>query len=385
MDTTKILFSLIRAELKGTEVDTEIKQSIPVDMLTELYSLSAKHDIAHILGNALSKADLLKDDKMSEKFNKSVLNAFYRYERSKYELSKISEAFNNAQIPFILLKGATIRDYYPEAWLRTSCDIDILIHEEDLDTAVSLLVSDYEYIVSDKKNYHDISLHSPEGVHLELHFSIKENIESLDRVLDNVWQYATVSSDMNYKYEMTNEFLLFHIIAHIVKHFQSGGCGIRTIIDIWILEKSLSINKDVLNTLLSEAKLLRFYECVRELYAVWLDGEAYTDISKKMEDYILLGGIYGSLPNKVLFQQQKKNGKFAYFIHRIFLPYDSLKNLYPLVIKHRWLVPFFQIHRWFKIIFDGRAKRSMRELSYNSNISKKQADEMKRFLDEIGL
>ena len=166
-----------------------------------------------------------------------------------------------------------------------------------------------------------------------------------------------------YWYEMSDEFLYFYHIAHMAKHFESGGCGIRPIIDLWILEKALSINKDVLNTLLSEAKLSRFYECVRELYAVWLDGEAYTDISKKMEDYILLGGIYGSLPNKVLFQQQKKNGKFAYLIHRIFLPYDSLKNLYPLVIKHRWLVPFFQIHRWFKIIFDGRAKRSMRELS----------------------
>lgn len=385
MDTTKILFSLIRAELKGTEVSDEIKDSISMDMLAELYSLSAKHDMAHLIGNALSKAELLKDDKVSERFNKSLLTAVYRHERSKYELSKISEAFNNAQIPFILLKGAVIRNYYPEAWLRTSCDIDILVHEEDLDKAVSLLVSDYEYIVSAKKNYNDISLHSPEDVHLELHFNIRENIESLDRVLDNVWQYATVSSDMNYKYEMTNEFFLFHIIAHIVKHFESGGCGIRPIIDLWILEKALSINKDVLNTLLSEAKISRFYECIGEMCAVWLDGENYTDIAKKMEDYILLGGIYGSLQNRVLLQQQKKNGKFAYFIHRVFLPYNSLKNSYPVIIKHRWLVPFVQIHRWFKIIFDGRAKRSVLELSYNSNVSKAQADEMKLFLEEIGL
>lgn len=72
-------------------------------------------------------------------------------------------------------------------------------------------------------------------------------------------------------------------------------------------------------------------------------------------------------------------------MHRIFLPYDKLKLLYPIIIKRCWLTPFVQVHRWFKIVFGGRAKRSIRELSYNSNISKSQADEMKIFLDEIGL
>ena len=147
----------------------------------------------------------------------------------------------------------------------------------------------------------------------------------------------------------------------------------------------MTIDKSILTTLLSEAKLLRFYESVRELAAIWLENEAYTDIVKQMEDYVLRGGVYGTLRNKVLVQQQKKNGKMAYIIQRVFMPYDKLKYLYPVIIRHRWLIPFVQIHRWFNIIFSGRAKRSMRELSYTTNISKSQADEIKIFLSEIGL
>ena len=385
MDTTDLLFALIRSELKGTEIDNEIEDSISMDTLSELYSLSAKHDIAHLLGESLSQAGLLTDDKVSEGFRKATLMAFYRYERSKYELNRICEALNNAEIPFIPLKGAVIRECYPEPWLRTSCDIDVLIHEEDLGKAVSIFVNEHKYVTDGKKNYHDISLRSPSGVHLELHFNIKEDIESLDRVLTKVWNYTTVSKDVKYKYEMTNEFLLFHIVAHLSYHFVNGGCGVRPVIDLWLLENLLSIDKDILNELLEEASLLQFYESINELSVVWLNGTKHTDKTRRMEKYILLGGVYGSLQSKVLVQQQKKQGKVSYFLKRLFPPYSKLKHLYPIITRHVWLTPFVQIHRWFKITFDGRFKRSIKELSYNKNISKSEAEEMREFLDEIGL
>lgn len=385
MDTPKLLFSLIRSELTGNELSLEIRNNIHMDSLAELYLLSAKHDLAHFLGNTLSNAGLLQSDKISETFKKATLLAVYRYERSKYELRQICDTLNSAKIPFVPLKGAVIRDYYPHPWMRTSCDIDILVHEEDLDKAVSCLIAECKYVAAEKKKYHDISMRSPSGVHLELHFNIKEGIETIDRVLDTVWNHVTISSEMDHKYEMSNEFLLFHVIAHLSYHFVNGGCGIRPVIDLWLLEKALTIDKSILTTLLSEAKLLRFYESVKRLAAVWLEEEAYTDIVKHMEDYVLQGGVYGNLHNKVLVQQQKKNGKMAYILQRVFVPYDKLKHLYPVIIKHRWLFPFVQIHRWFNIIFSGRAKRFKQELSYITNISKSQADEMKTFLDEIGL
>ena len=100
--------------------------------------------------------------------------AVYRYEKINYELGRLRKVLNEAKIPFIPLKGSVLRRYYPEPWMRTSCDIDVLVHEEAVDQAAQIIVDKLGYAY-EKKQYHDISLMSDGGVHLELHHTIKEN------------------------------------------------------------------------------------------------------------------------------------------------------------------------------------------------------------------
>ena len=45
-------------------------------------------------------------------------------------MQKTSFKIKKVQIPFLPLKGSVIRQYYPEPWMRTSCDIDILVDFE---------------------------------------------------------------------------------------------------------------------------------------------------------------------------------------------------------------------------------------------------------------
>ncbi|MBO5784404.1 MAG: hypothetical protein J6R33_05500, partial [Clostridia bacterium] len=84
-------------------------------------------------------------------------------------------------------------------------------------------------------------------------------------------------------------------------------------------------------------------------------------------------------------QQQQKGGRFNYALSKIYIPYDVIKFQYPIVQKHRWLVPFMQVRRWCKLIFCGHIKRSVRELQYNQNITEDQAAKAKDFLCKIGL
>ena len=46
---------------------------------------------------------------------------------------------------------------------------------------------------------------------------------------------------------------------------------------------------------------------------------------------------------------------------------------------------FCEIHRWFKIAFDGRFKKSMNELKINNSISEEQSRQTAEFLSDIGL
>lgn len=69
----------------------------------------------------------------------------YRYKTINCELEQIGKTLEKANIPFILLKGSVIRKYYPESWMRTSCDIDILVNELDLNSAIRLLCDSLRY------------------------------------------------------------------------------------------------------------------------------------------------------------------------------------------------------------------------------------------------
>ena len=383
-NVTQILFSIISSALTTSPLSESVKAEIDEKMISQLYEIASLHDLAHIVGYVLDKEGLLANVCAAEALKKSTYLAVYRYKQFEYELSVIKKTLEKEKIDFITLKGSVLRKYYPAPWMRTSCDIDILCREEDIPRAVDALVADARYEASKKSDYHDVSLRAKSGVHLELHFNIKENMKSIDGVLEKVWDFAVLNEN-EHSYAQTPEFFVLHHIAHMSYHFLHGGCGIRPFIDLYIIEKNIETNKEVLDGLLEEAGLLRFYTVSKSLSFAWLEGKAMTDTLLCMQEFLLSGGVYGTRKNRIAVQQPKKGGGFKYFCSKLIVPYDVLKSQYPVLKKHRWLMPFMQVCRWFRLLFAGKAKKTIEEMKISSSITESESEEMKAFLDEIGL
>ena len=381
---TRAMFSLIRHVVCGAELEEEDKERLTPELLPQLYALSKSHDMAHIVAQGLSDLGLLGEDEISQKFQKQQILAVYRYQKLNYELEQICQTLEDAKIPFIPLKGSVIRQYYPEPWMRTSCDIDVLVHEEELDRAVEILQTALHYKIDGKRNYHDISMFSESGIHLELHFNIQEDMESLDKVLSRVWEYS-VPSENTVRHLQTNEFLLFHHIAHASYHFVSGGCGVRPMLDLWLLRAHLSYDEQQVINLCTECGIAKFYSEMIALSDVWFSERNFNSLTKQMSDYILKAGVYGNIENKIAIKQNKNGGKRKYAISRIWLPYDSLKQYYPILQKHKWLLPIMEIRRCFRLLLKGRIKRSLHELSINRTISQETRSETADLLQKLGL
>ncbi len=381
--TPQILFALLRSAIRGDKIEDEVKALYSEALLPELAEVSVKHDLAHLLALGLKKNSLLSDESSAEK---EIFKALWRYEQLDHELGKLCAALESAGIPYIPLKGSVIRRYYPEAWMRTSCDVDILVHEEDTEKAASVMVERCGYTLAGKGS-HDVSLYSPNKQHVELHYTlIEERVSKASAdVLNAVWETASVCEGYRFRYEMPDDMFNFYHIAHMAKHFEIGGCGIRPFIDLWILDNIEEAEEEKRRELLDKGSLLKFADAVRKLSRIWFENEEYDPVSKQMEDYILRGGVYGSNENRVAVQQQKQGGRMNYALSKIFLPYEVIKFHYPILQKHRWLMPFMQVRRWGKLIFCGHTKRSLRELEYNSGISSDEAAAMQMFLNDIGL
>ncbi len=383
-NTIQMLFALVRSAIRGNLLSEQERAIYSDGMLPDLMTISKKHDISHLVAEGLNKNGLLA--KENSEVGNEIIKAIYRHAQLSYEYVVVCDALEATQIPFIPLKGSVLRGWYPEPWMRTSCDIDILVHREHLEQAISYLVKTLEYTEHERAT-HDVSLFSKNGKHIELHFDLVEEGRAGDAIsiLKDVWENVSLKEDKKFWYEMTDEYFYFYHIAHMAKHFETGGCGIRPFIDLWILDHIDDENISRRNALLEQGGLLKFADAARKLSKSWLDDESLDTVSHKLQNFILSGGVYGSTQNRVALQQTKKGGKIGYMLSRIFIPYDKLKRYYPVLEKHRWLTPFMQIRRWGMLFQPSVAKMAKSELSANKRIVKALSNDMNVFLNEIGL
>lgn len=382
--TIQKFFSLLGSAIfEDVPGDNEII-SIKEDELISMIALAKKHDLLHLFALGLDQNKLLENCQVVSQ--KDIMKAIYRYEQLNYELGNLCKSLEESKIDFMPLKGSVIRKYYPNPWMRTSCDIDILVHERDLEKATEYLLENLGYVF-DGKGAHDVSLFLEKRLHLELHYTLIGDgvAKSSCKVLKEVWKSSFLRKGKEHWHEMTDEMFYFYHIAHMAKHFEEGGCGIRPFIDLWILDNIEKKDQDKRNELLKQGALLKFSEVARQLSKVWFDNAEHTEITEQMEQYILRGGVYGTNENRITVQQQKKGGRIKYILSKIFIPYDVIKFHYPILQKHIWLTPFMEIRRWFKLIFCGHAKRTLNEFKYNQTISVDKAEATKKFLENIGL
>ena len=104
-----------------------------------------------------------------------------------------------------------------------------------------------------------------------------------------------------------------------------------------------------------------------------------------MQNFILFGGVYGTVNNKVSIQQTDKGGKCGYLLSRIFIPFEKLKKYYPRLEKFPWLMPFMQIRRWFMLLNPNVIKMAKREIMTNQRLERDTARDMNILLKNIGL
>lgn len=384
MDTAQLLFQLIRVAMCGETPTQELKNACTAEALEQVFALAFHHDLAHLAGQGASKLQL-PDSEALQKCKNAAVQACLRHGRQEYAYQNVCALLEQAQIPFIPLKGAVLRKYYPESWMRTSCDMDILIHEEDIPRAHPVLEENgWKYWT---KSFHDLSFLSPEGVHLELHFTTIEDYvsEAGRQIMETIWQDATPLPGKTCHMAISDALFYYYHMAHMAKHFVHGGCGIRTFLDIWIMNHRMEFDPAARQALLADGGLTAFAKGAEALAEIWFSGAAMDENSRTFQEFVLSGGTYGSLQNRVSLQQEQKGGKLKFALGRIFLPYDIIKHQFPVLQKHKWLTPVFHVVRWFRLIFCGGIKRSVRELQTTAAVSTDEQAAVQMLIQHLGL
>ncbi len=376
-----LFIALLRSELTKTEPDAAVKEQLTPDMLSELYTMSKRQDLAHIVSAALYKNGLLTDEKLQDSFRREEAAALLRTQRMKTAFQIISNTLAAADIAYIPLKGLAIRPYYPEESMRTSCDMDILVKREDLDGAISALTA--KGFRLGEPNYHDVSLYSPSNIHVELHFSVQEKMDSLDAVLKDVWQYAL--PEQGARHRLTDEFFVFYLYAHMNYHFLRGGCGVRCLMDIWVMEQKMGLSCEQAKELLEKGGIWQFAAELSKLSRVCFAGEPGDAFSETLLQYMVESSLYGSAQNRMVISKAEANHTLGYALKRLFLPYQLMTEQYPVLEKAPILLPACWAARFFKMLFGGKTGRIMNELKTVHSIPGQDMEAMQQIRRRLGL
>ena len=380
----KVFFALIRSAITGEKSDAIPHSPLSEDALAEWMTLAKKHDILHLLALALTENRLVPPD--DTRFRRYVLKSALRCERLSHTYDNLCRALEAAKIPFMPLKGSVLRKYYREPWMRSSCDIDVLVHKENADGAAAYLIEHCGYTY-ERTTAHDISLFTPEKIHVELHFRLvsEDVVNKSSDVLACVWDNALLKEGYSYLYEMPDAMFYFYHIAHMGQHMLQGGCGIRPFIDLFILDRIEGVDTDGRRELLREADLLTFTEACQKLADVWF-GEASMDCAaERMENYILRGGVYGTLKNLDTVRAARGETRLKSFLRIAFLPYDKLKTIYPTLDNHPLLFPFYQMKRWLRIFTKDKRKKVTRLTRIRNSVTNTEAATVAALFSDIGL
>ncbi len=376
-----ILIDILFSALNETKLEVSIKEKITSDVLKRLYDLARKQDLSHILSSAVYHNGIAVEPEVQVRLQRKEYMAVCRCEKMKRTFTQICEIFDDAAIPYIPLKGSVLRSYYPIDSMRTSCDIDFLVHEEDLASAIGAL--EQKGYSCAGRHYHDVSLYSPNKIHLELHFNIQENRDNLDAVLKDAWKHVVLEEGNRYKF--TDEFFTFHMFAHMAYHFLSGGCGIRSLMDIWVMKHNMGLSYVCAQHLLEKAGILQFAMEMSDLAERCFTNNNRDAFSDMVLAYIFKGGVYGSTSNCMAVKKAKANSTFLYVLRRLFLPYRAMVSLFPILNKAPFLLPFCWIARWLSKLIGGRTKKAIREMTYVNNLSDSKIEEIKSMYSRLGL
>lgn len=364
---------LLRYVLKGDVPD------LPNDVdFEKLYEFGRSHGVENMLYVGLKdlKIDVPKD--VFQKFYYSYLMSIKIDTLQTMELEKIGKAFEKAGIDYIPLKGSVVKYFYPMPNYRKSGDIDVLVRRNKLESARAV-VENMGY----KFNY----IYEQNNVHyrftektfcLELHKKLVADYNRSYGFLSRAWDYAELKSGTCHTYEFDMNFLYVHLIAHIAKHLCSGGAGLRLFCDIWIMQSKNMIDRNKVRIYLEEANLLEIEGYIINLLDKWfLDKKDNDKVLNKLELFVFRGGSFGTVSQKINMasfgQTDSEQFENKYwrkkFLSYFFEPLTYMKQKYPILISHSWLLPIMWIYRLVTIPFTEMhlVNKRLKEYSMSKN------------------
>lgn len=331
--------------LVGCAINGKQPQELPDGMdFANIFELAREHEIANLAFYSIDKLQAKPVQPLYEKWSTAAALSFTRDVNQQFALDEIIEKFKAANIRSLEAQGTVVKQYYPESHYRTMSDIDLLIDQCNLQRAGEILQKlGYKFI---KPYDYEIDAYREPNINIELHCKLMD-YEQFEGFFDNAFDIAD-SSD-SYRYFLNdNDFFLYNMF-HLIKHYTNTGCGIRRVLDIFVLEKALDgkLDTDYLIKQYDKYGVRNIADSIMRLSEVWFGESEMTDDLQETARQIKDSGTHGNrivgMRNEL--RKDKNRSRLGYILRRTFPKASDMYNIYPKLKKHKAMLPLYYIYR----------------------------------------
>lgn len=377
MDTKKYFLKVIGAFL--------CNQPIPLcpDNLNinKLYNLAFQNSVQGIMYLIAKKTDIPFTEEMMKNLETSYMTHLVRDVSQKEVMDFIRYSFKEKSIDFMLLKGSHLKKLYPISEVRFMADMDVLVHEKDIESATQILTSyGFEIYLNNGK---DIVFTKEPCLTLELHKMLFIEDFFMHDYFTGVWERA--ESVGNHEYKMSYNDLYVYTLSHLAEHYMGAGSCFRPAMDLFLMEYKLGndIDFEYIDKQFRQIGIIDFAKKMRVLCnCMFSDGEYDEDLDI-MENYIVLGAPVKNAEAAAKAASTKKS-KGRQLFEALFPNFSHMKTRYPLLQKLPVLLPLFWLIRIVTYIFT-KNKTVISKRKQLQGLDKESAEIMQQIFEKSGL
>ena len=354
----KDLIYLVLYAVNGNTPDSKLVADINLD---ELYQLACRHMLAATIAPALKAAGI-----QDKRFSKALEHSALKSSTMDMEMDALFAELEAAGIWYMPLKGIVLQHYYPVYGMRQMSDHDILFDANRADDVKAIMerlgFSVDRFGVSNHDVYHKEPVSNFE-MHRELFDSSHESYEYYKNVEERLL------GDGCEKHFSPEDFYIY-MTAHEYKHYYNSGTGLRSVLDTYMYLQKEKLDMDYVTAEAGKLGMTEFETANRSLALHLFPDGKLTEADKKMLEYILSSGVYGTFGNRVK-NKMKKNGwsKLRYALNRFFVPisrknrdYAAYARQYPFFYKYKILLPLLPFYRTFRALKEGKFQSEVRAI-----------------------
>ena len=384
--TSEQLLYLMACALQGVSAREEILADAD---LKQLLIMARKHSVASMVCMALEKTAIFAnaDEAAKKQWLEAKNKAIRKNMLLDAERKAILHELEIQGIWYMPLKGSILKDWYPKPGMREMADNDILFDPSGRKQVREIFQNRGYKTVSFGKLNHD-EYEKPPIYNFEMHVSLFHGMyKELTAQYENVKERLLPVDGTAYQFAFTPEDFYVFALAHAHKHYSHSGTGVRTLADIYVMDRHLGdiMDRDEVEQKLTQLGIAEYeqhsrvlaeklFSAVRPLTEIELTGD-----EKEMLLYYCDATTYGTVGNSVnnrLHELQENSEditlwtKLKYCGVRLFPGREFCKLHYPFVYRHPWTMPFFWVWR---IVDKGitHRRKVKQELKALKSVSKK--------------